>query len=217
MKKYENITVQIAGDDFDRLIAIPQAREILLNKAKIIYPENSVINCVPEMSAYKKESLTIDKMRQLFGQNYDGLLYYNFDNGQWNTNKYRGYAINKQKEHTHAALQFKDVLERSPEFVDYELIALVVMAIRGRLFPGVGQRKMCPVYNAFSNGDAALGTIVRRDKKNGQILPVPNEWLGVADSGEELVAQTVAGQFATQGLLDLEFRNQLLNIHGKHK
>ena len=205
----EQVIIKISRDDFNKLVTIPKVREII---------ERSVVSGFENIGGtYKKELLTIERMQRLFGQNYNGLIYYNFDTGAWNTDRYRGYTINKQREHTELANEFKAVLERCPEFADYELVAMVVMAIRGRLYPGFSCSIHFPMYNAFANGDAAVGTIVRRDRKTGRILPVPNNWLGVSEFDEEAVAKRSAKNFASFGVASPEFRKQLLSIHGKQK
>lgn len=209
MNDNEKITIRISKDDLNQLLAIPQVRNIIARYVDADLNDNG--------GGYKRELLTIEKMRLLFGQNYDGLVYYNYDTCQWNTNKYRGYTINNQETHTEQANEFKGVLERCPEFADYELVALAVMAIRGRLFPGFAHAMHCPTYNLIANGDAAVGTIVRRDRKTGRILSVPNDWLGVLEFDEEMVAKRGAKRFASFGVTSPEFRRQLLKIHGKQK
>lgn len=124
-----------------------------------------------------KEILTDDKMADLFGLNYSGILYYNFDAKKWNTDKYMGVAVKGQDIDTANAIEMQTKMHRMMEFKDYELVAVVTMLVPSVLFPTRDMVIENPLRD-FS-GNATLGTIVKRDRKSGRILPLDNRWVAV--------------------------------------
>ena len=56
----------------ERVAALANAKRVL----ERIKPLEMIVN--------GREILTDDKMRDLFGENYNGILFYNFDSKKWN-------------------------------------------------------------------------------------------------------------------------------------
>ena len=124
-----------------------------------------------------KEVLTDDKMRELFGMNYDGILYYNFDAKKWNTGKYMGIPVKGQDIDTANAIEMQIKMHRMKEFADFELVAVVTMLVPSNLFSTCDNIVENPQYDM--SGNAVLGTIVKRGKVSGRILPMVNRWVPV--------------------------------------
>ena len=162
-----------------------------------------------KVEAPKKEILTDSKMRQLFGENYHGLIFYNYDFGLWNAEKYHGYKIETCEINLE---KLKTVLEKEPKFAGFELVAVVTMPIRNDEFPGAGAVIKKPNLNF--NGWAIVGTIVKRDKKTGKIAPVHDAWLGTHVSGSLCGAcRYGATWFANDVANKDKFRRALINAH----
>ncbi len=123
------------------------------------------------------EKLTDEKMKQLFGVNYSGIMYYNYDTKSWCAERYLGYCMPFQDKVEKDAFVFKQVLEDEPDFRNFELVAFATMLIKNRYFPGVANKIVRPFFN--QKGSAVVGTIVVRDIKDGKILPLSSDWVGV--------------------------------------
>lgn len=123
------------------------------------------------------EKLTDEKMQNLFGVNYSGIMYYNYDTKSWCGDKYLGYCMPYQDVVEKDAVAFKRVLEAEPDFKNFELVAFATMLIKDMYFPGVAKKIVHPFFN--QRGRAVVGTVVVRNKKDGKILPLPSDWVGV--------------------------------------
>lgn len=161
-----------------------------------------------------KELLTDDKMRELFGANYEGLMYYNFDSGKWNCERFCGYCVPYQEETEKMAKKLKKMLEETPQFKNWDVVACVTTLIRDKYFSGMAQKVNHPRFN--KKGKSVVGTIVRRDKTTGKILPVPVDWSGV------FKADSICGAiwFASKNFLTFstqlsDYRAALVRIHSR--
>lgn len=175
----DNKFYKISQTDFDALIKIPGARNILTHAEIVDVNGMPVVDTVGQnMSCRHKENLTCDKMRELFGANYSGLVYFNFDTRRWNKTKYQNDDLHRHNipcvEDVYA---WKSELEQEETFRDYELVASVVMAVSNKGFPGWAKPVRRPVFD--EKGTSAVGTIVRRSRKTGKILSVPSNWVGL--------------------------------------
>lgn len=130
----------------------------------------------PRVHIMNTELLTDEHMRKLFGTNYNGITYYNYDTNTWNRDSYLGDKILGRDSNIYHKL--KELLESSPSFAPYELVAFATMPI-----VHTPDYKNYPIL--ISNpthkkpSSYVVGTIVRRDKTTGKIVPVPNTWLGL--------------------------------------
>ena len=164
---------------------------------------------VSEIAKPKKEILTDSKMRQLFGENYHGLIFYNYDFGLWNAEKFHGYKIETNEIDLK---QLKKNMEKEPGFSGDELVAIVIMLIQKDKFPGAGKVIKNPQMNF--NGWAVVGNLVKRDKKTGNILPVHDAWLGAHVSGSLCGAcRYGAAWFANDVTKKADFRHSLIRAH----
>ena len=121
-----------------------------------------------------KEVLGTEKLRQLFGEKFRDVIYYDYDRGVWiaptDTDLRLSYPYNVGG--------MKKALEREPKLQNYELVAAATMTIQGKYYTG---RKMViknPVLNP--GGRTVVGNVVLRDKRTGNILPVASDWVTVA-------------------------------------
>ncbi len=156
------------------------------------------------------EFLTPEKMRKLFGRNYKGILYYDFDAGVWNTDKYLGVPISCQHVETESALRMKKIIEKEAMFKPFDLVAAVIMSIDDKNYNGDGQLVAAPRFNY--GGTATVGNVVCRDKNTGLILPVSNNWIGISAFADKFdVAEYAANVFANSMLQNNCMRHRLLN------
>ena len=144
-------------------------------------------------------------MREVFGANYAGLVYYDFERGQWNRNEYMGLAIKNQHFNTNQALELKRLVERDDAFNDLEIIAVASIAIAEENYPGWSKPIFNPTY--YKHGQSIVSTIVRRDRRTGKILPVANEWMGVR--------QTRTTGWTFNGYRYWDFRKTFNRIYGR--
>lgn len=131
-----------------------------------------------------KEHLTPDKMRELFGLEYQFMNWFDYDTFLLND----GTVVSNRDSATYRG--FRGILKNDVRFDNYcELVAVVSLSITPYPYsnsPFVGQIVRRPKYvkpnNNFLGETGFAGTIVCRDKKTGQILPVPNKWLYTSTS-----------------------------------
>ena len=127
--------------------------------------------------AENKKILTDDMMQTLLGDNYQGALYYNFDLGQWNRDSYMGIDLNMANSvATPWVKTAKEILESTPDFKRWQVVALVTMMVEGFDYKGFAKTISNPKNRA--RGNALVSTIVRRSKKTGEIRPLSQAWLG---------------------------------------
>ncbi len=160
-----------------------------------------------------KERLTDDKIQKCLGANYEGVMYYNFDAGKWKSNVCLECDMPYQDRFEKLMWEFKAVLERDVKFSGYELVAVVTMVVKERLFPGVGGRVTRPFFTR--GGTGVVGTIVRRDKKTGKLLSMPSNWngVGVSKLGGFDAIWYGPKWFAMAGIENPEFRHALIRNH----
>lgn len=160
-----------------------------------------------------KERLTDDKMHDYLGVNYEGVMYYNFDNLVWKSDKCLGFCMPYQDKFEKLMWNLKSVLEQEPRFAKYELAAAVTMIVKDRFFPGVGMRVTHPFF--ARGGTGVVGTIICRDKQTGKLLPMPCNWNGVDVSKLGTCNAIWYGPkwFALAGIENTDFRKSLLKNH----
>lgn len=163
----------------------------------------------------KRERLTDVKMQELFGANYRGIIYYNFDKQSTFSSGYSGAldaADHIIPTYVHSC---RVVLEREPLFADREIVATVVMStaqqkpapasVQGREF-------INPVH--APQGSVVVGTLVTRDCATGKINPVPTSWLGVCNDGIKInAAARKANLFAELLEMNAKYRQAMLELH----
>lgn len=160
-----------------------------------------------------KERLTAEKFRNYFGVNYDGIMYYDFDNRIWKSDRCLGHCMPYQDQFEDLMWEFKVILEQEPLFVRDELVAVVTMVVKDRFFAGVAQRVTHPFF--ARGGTGVVGTIIRRDRETGKLLPIPCSWNGVALSKLGACDAIWYGPkwFAKSGIENQGFRHALLKNH----
>ncbi len=164
-----------------------------------------ILQRIANRPLYKKEELNDTKMRELFGANYNGLIYYDFEHQHWNKNTYMGEPIKNQHFDTNQAVELKCRAELDATFKDIEIIAVASIVIDSDLYPGWSQ----PIFNPtfLKSGNSIVSTIVRRDRRTGQILPIPPEWMGVR--------QNRSSGWTFNGFRYWDFRRTFNRIHGR--
>ena len=149
-----------------------------------------------------KEILTDEKMHELFGVNYSGLLYFNYDLGCWNRDVYLGQKIHDQFVDTKHALSMMSIFNADLFKNRREIVAVVAMVCR---VVNAGIPVLC------ERGTSVAGNIVLRDLQNGRILPVADNWVMAARFATAETAIQNAGYItAFNGAHDIVFQDALM-------
>lgn len=190
-----------------------KTKPIILQKTSLLEKENVTVNKIQWDSS--KERLTDEKVRNYLGTNYEGAMYYNFDDMMWKSDKCLGYVMPYQDNHEKMLWSLKAVLEQEVKFSGFELVAVVTMAVKDRFFPGVGEKVSHPFF--ARSGTGVVGTIIRRDRKTGKLLPLPCNWNGVRLSKLGVCDAIWYGPkwFALAGIENADFRNSLIKNHAR--
>lgn len=123
-----------------------------------------------------KEILDAQKMKDLFGANYTKVLYFNFDNNQWNRSDYLGFSTGNQSIDTVQAYKFQETLRPHLNKSNFEIVATVTMSVNDTEYPGTNKSTIrTPIYKRANN---IIGTVILRDKTTGKIFK-PNTWMGI--------------------------------------
>ena len=123
-----------------------------------------------------KETLTDNKILELFGTNYQFVEWFDYDTGCLNN------GIAASKEDNIIYNNFRNILKKDARFnKNYELVAVVSLSISPYSgVPYIGKVIRDPKYAKpsikFLGQTGYAGTMVCRDKKSGKILTVPNKW-----------------------------------------
>lgn len=159
------------------------------------------------------EIMSNDKMVELFGNNYRGVVVYNFDTMQWNTKMYNGTKLRNWG--TPFLDEAKHVFELAT-FKDLDVVACAMMSVNNQMFPGWGQKVNKPVFAPGAQN--MVGTLVCRDGFTGRIMPVPDDWVGIDTykTNDEL-ARYVIERFALSVARRTDFRDVLLKSYGRMK
>ena len=142
----------------------------------------------------KKEILTTEKMKNLFGASYKDIVYFNFDTGTWNRPNYLGFSMGNQKIDTEHAMEMKRLVETESEMQALEVVASVTKSVPDAQYPGNG--RVTP-YAQYKRACNIVGTLVLRDRTTGKILSVPACWLGV----EAYPKMSVAAFYGADGFV----------------
>ena len=214
-KKY-----QLSQDDYDIVMRAvrfcPDACRAL-KRATVLSEKSQKKSATAE----DKERLSDVKMQELFGANYKHVLYYDFDAKRWNTERYF-FGLAGISNCTKLTKQVKPVFERLKSFRGMELVAVVVMGIDARAFPGWGQVIKNPKPIVKKMG-ASVGTIICRDKASGKIVCEPSPWLGIrcwgddANVGTDNIMAQSADAMAVFCAKNTDFRKKLMNINANQK
>lgn len=157
-----------------------------------------------------KEVLDDAKARQLFGANYGGVVFYDLERGTWNKNVYLGKYIEYQDVDAVCAKKMQKVLSRRPEFEAAEVIGCATMLIEDNLvWPVRGAEIKNATY--CPTGTTVAGTLIRRDKQTGKILPIAKSWVAVnCYVTRNFAARNIARSFAAFTMLDRKFQQTLI-------
>lgn len=149
--------------------------------------------------------LTDADITELWGDT-SKLVYFNYDTGEWNCSKYNGYEIEDQDIDTQRARECKEIVDK--EHPEYELVAMAVMTISEKDYPG-GQRDIDkPKYNR--KGSCVVGNVIFRNRTIGKLL-TRSAWFGVRDHGApDYAARYGARRFPFFAAWDSDFRVALL-------
>ena len=168
MKQIENLRKLNLGEIADAVI---DSLNLSLMEAKVESKHLAPTLLPPQPDLTGKEVLTSEKMKNMFGANYYGLLYFNFDLCKWNTKNYLGYDLKPYETDERGLYVAKGILELDKRMQNREIVAMATMLVDKKDYPGYAEFAVSPSFNP--NGDAVLGTIVMRDMLNGKIMPMP--------------------------------------------
>ena len=131
---------------------------------------------------YKKlsfqQKFTFKKSRDFLGVCANACLIYNCDTKMWNRNDLMGYDVEPKFIRSARMNDVKSAFDNDPVFGEkYELVAIVIMPIDKKFFPGKAQLVKSPRY--YIIGTALVGNIICRDKNTKELMPVSDYWIGV--------------------------------------
>ncbi|MBO5833998.1 MAG: hypothetical protein J6R22_03525 [Alphaproteobacteria bacterium] len=129
------------------------------------------------------EVLTDDKMKQLFGANYEGLIYFDYEANEWNRYSWGLLTIDFQYIHTKHMQDLKEALRWTGAWRNVDLLAAVAMGVDAKYYKGQGQYVENPVWSDDCPKHM-VGNLVCRDHKSGRILPVSKKWIGIEEFEE---------------------------------
>ena len=139
-----------------------------------------------------KETLSTNKIQELFGNNRTDIIVYDYDTDSYNTTKYHGYKLSPDAERRRkiSYKTFQSRINSAPEFAGkYEIVGFAAMAVNYPNYPHDDKNNtVWRTANIFVDnpqhdryGLQVVGTIIVRDKRSGKILPVPNKWMLLLD------------------------------------
>lgn len=193
---------QMTRQDYDALVGHLKQIQSILSHAVVV--DAPVATPVPSKQVVPTtlQHLNSATLCDVFGINYRGILYYDFETNAWSDNKYGGYSV-------FAPMYPEDISSSIAPHRSAQggtsVIALAVMTMNGAFFQGWCESVSNPVYSA--RGTSVVANLVRRDNVTGKIIPVSNNWVGIADMSDHHSA--VKRCFAVPDLL--ASRSVLLN------
>jgi len=125
----------------------------------------------------EREFLTESKLRELFGDNYSWISYYDFDTARWNPSRNISQLVDNKSPLMCNALKMKSNVESMSDFKRFELVAAVVMTVDVDAKSSI----IKPIVHQpiFWPGCGVVGNVVVRDRTSGRIMPVSDYWVGV--------------------------------------
>lgn len=131
-------------------------------------------------------------IEKLFGANAGGVVVYDYASDSYNTTKYHGRQMAPSSEYAYKPCYrtFKKMIDTAPEFSDaFEMVGFAAMTVDcSNYLCDKGNATVWRTANVFvknpkynRRGLQIVGTIIVRDKKTGEILPVPDRWMLLKD------------------------------------
>lgn len=125
-----------------------------------------------------KQKFTLKKSRDLLGTCANACLIYNCDAKTWNRDDLMGYEVEPKFVRSARMNAVKCTFDNDPIFGEkYELVAIVIMPIDKRFYPGKAQLVKSPRY--YIIGTALVGNVICRDKNTKELMPVSDYWIGI--------------------------------------
>lgn len=215
--KNEQVYV-ITQSEYDILTKNLSQIQNILAHAKVVDPTTQQFI---ERRPIQLEKLSTEKMQELFGKNYQHLIYYSFDTSWWNKDTILGWKLLYEASTIQLLRGLKDMIEATPEFKNLDVVAIVNMPIvesPTTNVPTVTNPK--PAIKLPSNSDektkkylgcnGAAGTIVCRDKCTGKLQPVPDTWIHIPTRHS---LRQIPNDFAKECLRNQDTLNSLIKIH----
>ncbi|MBR5625309.1 MAG: hypothetical protein IKW67_00825 [Alphaproteobacteria bacterium] len=163
------------------------------------------------------EILTDEKMSDMYGANYQGLVYYNFDLCKWNRDAYLGHTFASYELYAKDLYLTKEAIEKDQRMENLELVAMVTMIVDVQDYPGYAEFAIAPKFNAA--GKCVLGSIVLRDKISKKIVKnsTATHWMGVEKCARQQAAiktgMSLFAHCAGGGI----FMSRMLDVRGNLK
>lgn len=182
-----------------------------MTKTYLYNIRNHINRAITTVMPVKKEKLTAEKMQELFGTNYNNILYYNFDTKKWSAKHYIGFHIPAENMKSKYTSLFKDMLHSMRKFAGYELAGIAFMTIDQSQYAGWKRDVVNPTFKPDS---AFVAKIICRDKKTGKIVPVSNSWFGVNNFNKaENAVRNGTLYFLRDGCMFPDVRADLIKQH----
>lgn len=154
----------------------------LLQNAKLAVDRTVDVNLGKTAQGADREVLSADKIKQLFGKRADKIVWFDFDKKRYSVELFQGLAESSFARVLNEAEKVKKFVNEQLAYMNLEVVASVVTSVPDKNFHGVGKPILIRKNTSVGSGGriAVAGTIVCRDIATGNILPVPEKWVGVS-------------------------------------
>lgn len=143
----------------------------LLNSADVVIVKDKKTKKNIQSLDSQKEVLTDRKMKEIFGENYQGLVFYNYDYEKWNVKNPLDSSL---KNKTYALNLIKRVMDEKMQNMQMELVAIITMPVADSNYVGWGKSLQNLKYDA--SGHVLVGTLLWRDTNTGKLLGFADNW-----------------------------------------
>lgn len=180
----------------------------LLNGADVIFVKEKKVQKNTDSINNQKEVLTNKKMKKIFGANYSGLIFYNFDFEKWNV-KNPMESVLKNK--TYTLNLIKRIMDKKMQDLHLELVSLVTMPVADANYIGWGRSLGQQKFD--KSGHVLAGTLLWRDKVSGKLYWFDNGWQqGEFFLCERNSQEDAINRFVQDVVRYDSFRNNLLRL-----
>lgn len=180
----------------------------LLNSAVVVFVNGKQATENTQRIDNTKEVLTDNKMKKIFGANYKGLIFYNFDFEKWNVkNPIESVLKNK----TYTLNLIKRIMDQKMQNLHLELVSLVTMPVADANYIGWGRSLGQQKYD--KSGHILAGALWWRDKISGKLCRFNNCWQqGEFFLCERNSQEDAINRFVQDVVRYDSFRNNLLRL-----
>ncbi len=203
------VTYEVPENNYTRIMEyLDNARVVESEK---IAPQQEMATTAPV--AVQKEQLTTASLKRLFGANYNDLCIYNFETGRLIKDTYKGERVYWSKGATDCTNLVKEYF--SKRCTEFELVAQATRSVAECNYPGFGKWTDNNKNIKDVKGQCALGNLIIRNKKTGNLELVNiNSWFGIFSyESSSRAAQRSISDLVFLGAKDRDYLEKLIANH----